>query len=44
VIPAELMKPVAVSGVHMRLVTECVVHNGNILLVPALFDQDSCCV
>jgi hypothetical protein len=44
VIPAELMNPVAVSGVHMRLVAGRVVHNGNILLVSALFDQDSCCV
>jgi hypothetical protein len=40
---AERMKLVAVSGIYMRLVAECLVHAGNILLVPASFGQDSCC-
>jgi hypothetical protein len=38
------MKLVAVSGMYMRLVVECLVHIGNILLVPALFGCDSCCI
>jgi hypothetical protein len=33
VVPVELMKLVAVSGVNMRLVAGCLVHIGNILLV-----------
>jgi hypothetical protein len=32
---AERMKLVAVSGVYMILVAECLVYIGNILLVPA---------
>jgi hypothetical protein len=46
VVPAEHMKLVALSGVHMRLAAECLVHIGNIWLVPAsfhiLFGQGIC--
>jgi hypothetical protein len=44
VVPAERMKLVAVSGVYMRLVAECLVHFGNILRVSASFGRDSCCI
>jgi hypothetical protein len=44
VVPAGSMKLVAVSGVYMRLVVECLVHIGNILLVSVSFSRDSCCI
>jgi hypothetical protein len=31
-------------GVHVRLVVECVVYIGNVLLVSVSFREDSCCV
>jgi hypothetical protein len=36
------MNLVALFGVYMRFAAECLVHIGNILLVPASFDRDSC--
>jgi hypothetical protein len=44
VVPAERMNLVAMPGVYMRLVAECLVHTGNILLVPAAFGRDSFCI
>jgi hypothetical protein len=44
VVPAECMKIVVVSGVCMSLIAEYVVHIGNILLVPASYGHDPCCI
>jgi hypothetical protein len=44
VVPVKCMKLVAVSGVYIRLVAECLVHFGNMLLAPASFGHDSCCI
>jgi hypothetical protein len=40
------MKLVALSDIYiyMRLVAACLVHTGNILLAPASFSHDSCCI
>jgi hypothetical protein len=44
VVPADRMKLVAVAGVYMRLVTQCLVHIEIILLVPASYTRDSFCI
>jgi hypothetical protein len=43
-VPARRLKLVAVFGICMRLVAECFVHTGNILLVPASYGRDSYCI
>jgi hypothetical protein len=43
-VPAECMALVMVSCVYMRLVAECLVQVGYILLVPASFAHNSCCI
>jgi uncharacterized membrane protein len=43
-VPAECIKFIAVSGVYVKLVVDCLVHIGNILLVPALFVRDAYCI
>jgi hypothetical protein len=41
-VSAERMKLVAVSGKYVRFSAECLVHIGNILLLPASSGHDSC--
>jgi hypothetical protein len=44
VLPAERVKLFEVSGVYIRLLAEYLVNIGNMLLVPASFGWDSCCI